>query len=1727
MVIKMKKRLSSIIIVLIFVSVILANIILAADWNTSSGSKVYFGVTFEQPNGLYYMVNSNRPIYRTYLTNQSGTEQDYSKNIFCLDVNGLFPTEVSSGTTSGLSSEYKSNGNLTTSSQVTLSSRSNSTKLSSEQIGKVLAIINKGYNYDSFQSKENIRNWIDDIVKDGWTEEDKDAISDLLDADDIFVLEQIAIWEITNGLDTDTLKETMTPNISNSWNSAESHKADAQAIILSCIRDIANDYQNNLPEENVALPTFSSKSSEKSAQKVNGYVFVGPFQIKNSENVKEYNIYSVKVNNNQETKAKLSNYGVYNGNNDSATSYGSLKGAGNNKFYIRIPLTTANTIDKIRIEIKSTTRSMILWNKENNNTAQPLVSFSEEEHNDSDEAEILKYDVALRKFITKINGVNIEDSREPNVVAQNDPNAFNGTDFKYLHEKEPVKVKVGDKVTYTIRVYNECDKNVIVKGIKDYLPSGLRIADDENNWQEVTDTNGNRYAVLKTNTDIQLNASNLSDSGEHVVAADRTITCIVTDEVSDSDILTNVAEITGLTDENGINVIDEDSEEDNLSEDTRSCPDDYDGESGEDDLTKEDYYYHGEEDEDDFEKLIVDYKVNIPVEKVWNDENNQDGIRPNEVVIKLLANGEDTGKTVTLNAQNNWQASFDNLPVKENGNTIIYTISESSSNGLEKYEIDIKPDGNGGFIITNTYTPTKININGTKTWNDNNNQDGIRPNSIIVNLYANGEKIDSKTVTGPDWTYSFTNLDEYKDGIRINYTIDEEVVENYQKEINNYDITNTYTPGKINIPVEKIWNDNNNQDGIRPDKITVKLLADGEDTGKTVELSDQNGWKAEFTDLDKNNNGKEIVYTIEELPVPQGYEVTISGDKTSGFTVTNTHTPEKIKIPVQKLWDDNSNQDGIRPDKITVKLLADGKDTGKTVELSEQNGWKAEFIDLDKNSNGKEIVYTVEENPVPSEYNANIAGNKEDGFIITNTYTPGKIKIPVEKIWNDNNNQDGIRPDKVTIKLLADGEDTGKTVELSDENNWKAEFTDLDKNNNGKEIVYTIVEMPVPEGYDVTISGDKTSGFTVTNSYTPGKINIPVEKVWDDFDNRDGIRPDKVTVKLLADGEDTGKTVELSDENNWKAEFIDLDRNNNGKEIVYTIEELPVPEGYNVTISGDKTSGFTITNSYTPEKIDIPVEKLWDDFDNRDGIRPDKVTIKLLADGEDTGKTVELSDENNWKAEFIDLDKNNNGKEIVYTIVEMPVPEGYEVTISGDKSSGFKVTNTHRAFDLALQKFITEVDEKVVTDRKPELTINNGEIEYTHTTEPYVVAHGNKVTYTIRIYNEGDIAGFPSIVKDDLPDGITFLPESEVNKKYEWKMYRKVKEDEDKTNLIIVKFDEKEYVEVEKVEEAEIIATDYYSYEKATQRGESAIKAYDKEVGLTDTNPDFRDLQVEFEVTETAVDGANRVIINTAEISDDEDEDGNEVEDKDSTPDNDKEEEDDIDKEYIQLKYFDLSLLKYVSEVEVTEDGEKKVTETGYDGTENPEPIVKVEIHRNKLKTTKVRYTYTIKITNEGEIEGYATEITDYIPDGLEFYEEDNEEYNWKTGEDGKITTDYLKDKLLKPGESAEVKLVLRWKNSSNNLGQKINTAEISDDENEYNAPDIDSTPDNKKDGEDDIDDAIVILSIKTGGTQLYIILTITIITILTAGGFIIYKYVYKPQEATILVDNNKYRHRK
>ena len=435
-----------------------------------------------------------------------------------------------------------------------------------------------------------------------------------------------------------------------------------------------------------------------------------------------------------------------------------------------------------------------------------------------------------------------------------------------------------------------------------------------------------------------------------------------------------------------------------------------------------------------------------------------------------------------------------------------------------------------------------------------------------------------------------------------------------------------------------------------------------------------------------------------------------------------------------------------------------------------------------------------------------------------------------------------------------------------------------------------------------------------------------------------------------------------------------------------------------------------------------------------------------------------------------------------------------------------------KKFDLSLRKFITKIDNADVTDRVPKVNttpLDDGTAttaKYDHTKEPKIVVKGQTVIYTLRVYNEGTIDGYASEITDDLPEGITFLPNNETNITYRWKMYDKDGKETDKVaDAVKIKTDYGAKENGKETTKPDDYTKEKYPYYKSNT---NLLVAYDK--STMKDGPDYIDVKVAFEVTQDSVTDGNKVIINTAEISKNTDKDGKDVEDIDSTPGNSKEDEDDIDKEYLVLKYFDLSLLKYVSKVIVTEDGVTKETETGYDGTENPEPIVKVELNRKKLDKTEVKYVYSIKITNEGEIEGYAKEIKDRIPDGLAFFEEDNTQYNWKILENGIVTTDYLKDTLLKPGESAVVPIVLRWTRSENNLGQKVNVAEISKDYNDYGVPDIDSTPDNNKDGEDDQDLAIVVLSISTGSTPMYIALITFITALLGAGFYMIYKYVVK-----------------
>lgn len=515
-------------------------------------------------------------------------------------------------------------------------------------------------------------------------------------------------------------------------------------------------------------------------------------------------------------------------------------------------------------------------------------------------------------------------------------------------------------------------------------------------------------------------------------------------------------------------------------------------------------------------------------------------------------------------------------------------------------------------------------------------------------------KYDTKTVTA-----TVTVADKGKGALEATVSYDDEKA-----------FENTYTPAKTEVPVKKVWKDENNQDGKRPTSVTVKLLADGQDTGKTLELTEANGWAGSFKDLDADKGGTPIQYTVVEVTVA-GYTSEVTGNAASGFTITNSYSPETVDVKATKNWDDANNQDGKRPTKITINLLADGqKHDSKEVQAAADGTWTVEFTKLAKYKDGKEIKYTVTEEAV-AEYEATITD-----FTITNKYAPKEIDYKVTKVWNDANNQDGKRPESVTVQLYKKVGDAdpvaveGKKLTLTakdktDANTWVASFTNLPQYEVGKEITYSIKEVDVPAGYEASVTGQ-----VVTNTYNPETVVLSGTKVWKDNNNQDGKRTTSVKVQIF-NGDKVVQEIEVSEKTGWKFESKKLPKYENGEEIKYTVKETAMTE-YKATITTDKDGKYTITNEHTPEKTAVKGHKIWKDEDNKDGIRPASITVKLLADGKETGQTATVSETSGWTYEFTGLDRYQEGKEIAYTVEEVNVPDGYTASVEG-----YNITNTH------------------------------------------------------------------------------------------------------------------------------------------------------------------------------------------------------------------------------------------------------------------------------------------------------------------------------------------------------------------------------------------------------------------------------------------------------------------
>ena len=399
-------------------------------------------------------------------------------------------------------------------------------------------------------------------------------------------------------------------------------------------------------------------------------------------------------------------------------------------------------------------------------------------------------------------------------------------------------------------------------------------------------------------------------------------------------------------------------------------------------------------------------------------------------------------------------------------------------------------------------------------------------------------------------------------------------------------LVNYYDSAKVSVAVKKLWKDENNSDGLRPTGLKMELLADGELTGKSVNLNADNNWVGQIDQLPKRKDGKEIVYTWKE-PNVVGYTLTGTSISGSLTTLTNTHEAEKTTVEVKKVWVD----DGEHPADVEVQLYADGKALGDAVKLNAGNGWKYSWNNLCRNVRDdgvvREIKYTVAETKIPEGYVAKITGNASAGFVITNTKGTGKLVIEKEfdilipeeepeeevmttdieivKIWDDNNNADGNRPKSITVHLYAGGEEV-RNAKLTAANGWKHTFGELPKFVNGHPITYTVKEDPV-RWYVAEIHG-----YTIRNKYQPEMTSVSVRKVWDDENNKHMFRPTSVLMTLS-----NGMSVILSEENGWMASITGLPTMVNGKPAEYTWTEQEVI-GYELESMVTEGTVTTFTN---------------------------------------------------------------------------------------------------------------------------------------------------------------------------------------------------------------------------------------------------------------------------------------------------------------------------------------------------------------------------------------------------------------------------------------------------------------------------------------------------------------------------------------------------------------------
>lgn len=1767
--VKGKKFLTSLVMVVaLFIIVFGQTITYAAD------DTIYVGISESKESGVAYSngypdgsPTSGKNIWDfvTYTDNTGSTRTSPQKNLYCVKAG------VGFNNTSDVK-EYSQKYDLRTQkSEIANLTVENYNSIAGTYYKNILCLLDNMYVPGESTESEKIAL----LQAAGIDTSEEEYINFPLTDDDIETIQQMAIWYFTNNgdgvhdidsLDNLHIKDSSMSDYTSIDNyyrySGEDKPENMQKLytyILNYAKNTANTDKYTETTTTMGAPVTVSGASINVTEVDSTYNKVGPINITKNNNILYTLAFEVKDGNDSEISS--SNYSFITENGTAISNINAATG----DVYIKLPKTYGDNLS-IKVTTNYNTIDATLWVSGSDHTLQPVI----EPKRTPKTTEVTltttpssPFDLALRKFITKVGATDVTDR----VPSLRDWTLDGGTTLFKEHTKDPYKVKEGDLVEFTIRVYNEGGKSGYAQEITDYIlnDTGLEFVPENTTngiygWKMykadgTTETNNISEAKYLKTDYLSKSAGELASRDNLLAAYDgttidsRDIKVVFKvkypENSRDTKTFVNIAAITADSDSDGNDVTDRDSTPGKEDTGTRPYPNPtYNTENHEDDI-----------DYEPVELKRFDLALKKYISAVSSDATIQEGEyitdtgRSDGTYTRAPKVTAITNNTVTYQEHNKDPYSL------MSGNYVLYTFriyNEGEVDGYASLIRDSIPEGLE-FVTTDTQ------YNGIWTYHPKSTSTdplSTDVDTITTDWIAKGKGDELNSVEG-ETAYTANLLKALQTDASGNGTVSttNPLNPDYREVQALFRVTEPNTSSRVLVNEAQIADDTDKDGNPITDDDSTPDEWKGEDDEDIEKV------QLEIFDLSLR---KYITAVGTSTSVAEGDTLEGTESRTpnidtttleSGTTATYSHKKDPVEVSKGSVVTytitayNEGTVDGYASE-ITdyipegLEFIPAGTSEGQSA-INNTNGWKlykwnddrSALVETTDPSEARIIkTDTLKNQKLEKRYEATVQGKGPYGLNCYSVQVQLKVKDTAE-----------------AEKILTN---IAEISEYRYKGNADTDIVYEDRDSQPDSLIddnsKNIDQLPTDENLPSYNGGDDTNP---TDNYIPGQQDD------DDFE--------KVVIKPRVDLALTKFIIAISNDATIDdGEYLTADGHEGSKTNPYTrataVNTNPLLQGGHDAIYTQVKTPLTIANNsyilynirvYNEGEVDVIAAQIKDylpdgiefvegefnskhawrldedgktviteylDYVTKGGIPHavtedgalkafDKTTDQGAGEGLDYRDLPILCRVNNSAqtgvklvnsaeiTRYLDKDGNELPKDIDSTPSNLPDEdknkEGKPEGRYNEDDEDYEVVLIKKV-DLALTKFITAISSDTNIEESEYLKNENGEYIrqtavdtnplkngqndaiYTQVKEPALnVNRGYYVLYNIRVYNEGQVDVYAGEVTDYLPENLEFV-DGDFNKQYGWEA------------------------------NGQTVKTSYLKYvaeNKGTDK-DQILKAFDSaNDNGAGSGLDFKDLPILCRVSEKTESG--KALVNIAEVTKYEDEEGNPLpNDVDSTPENvDEKNEDDDDYEQVIVEEFDLSLLKYVSKVIVTEDGQTSTTETHNTGNNETDIIPKVEIHRKKLNTTSVSFVYTIRITNEGDIAGYAKEITDYVPEGLAFYTEDNA--SWTVKGDGVIATRALEDKLLQPGESADVQVTFRWINGANNLNLKRNTAEISEDYNEKGIPDRDSTPNNKKDGEDDIDIADVLLSIKTGAVKTYVLLVGAVLIVLASGVILIKKY--------------------